>query len=131
MKQRVRVMAKCDRCGKIMEKHDKDHYRILKVNAETTTRSIYTSHGDNWYAVNEKLELCQDCIASFKSGYINWLLAPKRKVKNRCVKCYGLINSHEQCQYYGMGQICLYGMFNKDENLNDGLCPMETKMKRD
>lgn len=74
MKEHVVVKAKCDRCGKLMDRHDRFHYRLLKIKAETTTYfptidGKYTS----WYEVKHKLELCPGCIDSFKHIYMQWL----------------------------------------------------------
>lgn len=80
MKEHVKVMAKCDRCGKLMERHDRFHYRILKVKAETTS---YFADIDNnytsWYEIKHRLELCPDCIDSFKHNYIRWLSEGEKK----------------------------------------------------
>lgn len=134
MKQRVKVMAKCDRCGKILEKHDKEHYRILKVNAETTTDSPYSrscAQEKYWSAIKDKMELCPSCIDSFKSNYMNWVLAPQRGIKRRCTRAGGLINSHDQCRYYGWDQLCCYQFDENDKWMdNKCICPLEYKCRQ-
>lgn len=80
MKERIKVVAKCDRCGKLMEKHDRYHYRILKINAHTTTHSpYYEEKYTNWSAIKHKMELCPECIDSFKHEYIQWLSDGKKE----------------------------------------------------
>ena len=80
MKEHVKVMAKCDRCGKLMERHDRFHYRILNVKAETTTYYV-PIHDEylSWSEIKHRLELCPDCIDSFKYNYIQWLSEGEKK----------------------------------------------------
>lgn len=79
MKEHVKIMAQCDRCGKILEKHDRYHYRILKIHAQTSTRSPYHEEKcEYWSEVKHKLELCTECIDSFKHEYIQWLSEGKK-----------------------------------------------------